>query len=97
MDPSSFLLGDGKFVKDEFAVYGNGVARQGRDKVFAVDPGDLQRGATIGRGASSVVQLALHKPTQTVLALKVCVLLNGRPSCLSNHHAVLLPPPFARS
>ena len=79
-DPTSFLLGDGKFVKDEFAVYGNGVARQGRDKVFAVDPKDLQRGATIGRGASSIVQLALHKPTQTVLALKVGATLVDTPA-----------------
>lgn len=70
-DPTSFVIGEGKFVKDEFAVYSNGVARHGRQKVFAVDPADLQRGAMIGRGVSSVVQLALHKPTQTVLALKV--------------------------
>ena len=37
-----------------------------------VDIDDLKMGPVIGRGSSSLVRRAIHKPSRTQLALKVC-------------------------
>ena len=42
-----------------------------RKKSFTVAPDELELGVVIGRGFSSYVQHAVHKPTGTPLALKV--------------------------
>ena len=69
--PDSYILTDAHFVKDDVAVFGDGVAMKGAGRTFVVQPESLILGEVIGRGASSYVQRATHAPSGTPLALKV--------------------------
>lgn len=69
--PDSYILTDAHFVKDDVAVFGDGVAMKGAGRTFVVQPESLVLGEVIGRGASSYVQRATHAPSGTPLALKV--------------------------
>ena len=62
---------NGVFVKGNVAINETGVAMRDSPKTFTVNPGELKVGELIGRGASSFVQRAVHKPTGIKLALKV--------------------------
>lgn len=59
------------FVKGSIAVSATGVIKRDSGKAFVVDPEQLDFYDVIGRGASSFVQRAIHRPTGTRLALKV--------------------------
>jgi mitogen-activated protein kinase kinase 1 len=69
--PQSYLLHDGVFVKDNVAILPTGVTMKDAPRTFVVDPDALTLGDVLGRGASSYVQAAVHKPTGTPLALKI--------------------------
>lgn len=66
----SYQIDGGNFVKDNVAVLPTGVVMRGRSKAFTVVPDEMELGRVIGRGASSYVQRALHRPTGTHLAIK---------------------------
>jgi len=67
----SYRADDEKFVKGRVAVFKTGVVMKDAPKAFTVDPSTLELHDIVGRGASSVVRRAIHKPTGTPLALKV--------------------------
>ena len=67
----SFRIFNSCFVKDDIAIHSKGVEMRDRKKSFTVAPDELELGVVIGRGFSSYVQHAVHKPTGTPLALKV--------------------------
>lgn len=67
----SFRIFNSCFVKDDIAIHSKGVEMRDRKKSFTVSPEELTLGQVIGRGFSSYVQHAVHKPTGTKLALKV--------------------------
>ncbi len=67
----SFRIFNSCFVKDDIAIHSKGVEMRDRTKSFTVAPDELELGVVIGRGFSSYVQHAVHKPTGTLLALKV--------------------------
>ena len=67
----SYIVRDGVFVKDNVAIMPTGVAMKDAPRTFVVDPESLVLGEVLGRGASSYVQAAVHRPTGTPLALKV--------------------------
>ena len=69
--PPSYILTNAHFVKDDVAVFTDGVAMKGAGRTFVVQPESLVLGEVVGRGASSYVQRAIHGPTGTLLALKV--------------------------
>jgi len=68
---NSYFVDGGAFVKDNVAILPTGVALRDSAKTFVVDPDSMELGDVIGRGASSYVQRAVHRPTGTPLALKV--------------------------
>ncbi len=59
------------FIKGNIAINSSGVAMRDSDRSFTVLYEELEVGPIIGRGASSYVQRATHRPTGTQLALKV--------------------------
>jgi len=67
----SYSLEGGYFVKNNIAVNGTGVAMKDNPKAFTVVPEALELANVIGKGASSYVQRAIHRPSGTQLALKV--------------------------
>ena len=67
----SFRIFNSCFVKDDIAIHSKGVEMRDRKKSFTVSPEELTLGPVIGKGFSSFVQRAVHKPTGTLLALKV--------------------------
>ena len=67
----SFRIFNSCFVKDDIAIHSKGVEMRGQRKSFTVAPEELTLGPIIGKGFSSYVQQAIHKPTGTKLALKV--------------------------
>jgi hypothetical protein len=67
----SFRADADKFVKGRVAVFRTGVVMKDSPKAFSVDPSSLDVYDVVGRGASSVVRRAIHRPTGTPLALKV--------------------------
>ena len=67
----SFIITNAHFVKDDVAVFSDGVAIKDAGRTFIVQPESLVLGEIIGRGASSYVQRAIHSPSGTPLALKV--------------------------
>lgn len=72
----SYILSGGVFVKENVAILPTGVAMKDAPRTFVVDPDALAMGEVLGRGASSYVQAAIHKPTSTPLALKVISLFD---------------------
>lgn len=76
LEPPSYVLKDGIFVKENVAILPTGVAIKDAPKTFVVDPDTLVLGEVLGRGASSYVQAALHRPSGTPLALKVISLFD---------------------
>lgn len=58
-------------MKGDLIINAGGVAMKNNDKTFAVRHEDLTVGPVIGRGCSSCVLRAVHKPTGLQLALKV--------------------------
>ena len=67
----SYRADDDKFVKGRVAVFRTGVIMKDASKAFSVDPSTLELHDVVGRGASSVVRRAIHKPSSTPLALKI--------------------------
>lgn len=59
------------FVKDNLAIHSKGVAKRNTTKTFTVNPADIELREEVGRGASSVVHRARHKPTGTMIVLKI--------------------------
>ena len=59
------------FVKDNLAIHAKGVAKRNTAKTFTVNPADIELREEVGRGASSVVRRARHKPTGTMIVLKI--------------------------
>ncbi len=59
------------FVRGDLQINSCGVAMRDSVKSFSVKVEELDIGPVIGRGCSSYVQRAMHKPTGTMLALKV--------------------------
>lgn len=74
-DPSSlkesFELINDCFKRANIAVTPTGVVREHATKAFTVVPDTIELGQIIGKGASSFVQVGVHTPSQTPLALKV--------------------------
>ena len=66
----SYDIDKDTFVHGDIAVSSNGVYLRNSPKKFQLNPRDLIIGEIIGKGASSIVKQAFHKPTQTYLALK---------------------------
>jgi serine/threonine protein kinase len=71
MFDNSYEVKDGVFIHGDIAISSNGVAMRNNARSFDVRLCDLEVKEVIGRGASSFVRRAIHKPTNTVLALKV--------------------------
>lgn len=67
----SFEIQDGVFIHGDIAISSQGVAMRNSPRSFNVSLDDLDVQEIIGRGASSFVRRAIHKPTNTALALKV--------------------------
>lgn len=67
----SFSLADGNFVSMNIAVTATGVVMRDNPKMFTVVPEALDLMDFLGKGASSYVQRAVHRPSGTQLALKV--------------------------
>ena len=70
-DKPSFQATDSCFVKDNLAIHAKGVAKRNTTKTFTVNPADIEIREEVGRGASSVVHRARHKPTGTMIVLKI--------------------------
>ena len=71
VDPgASFTVDESHFRKGKVRVDVDGVELDGRRRI-GVDPASLDFGDRIGKGASSYVQLAVHRPTGRRLAIKV--------------------------
>jgi serine/threonine protein kinase len=66
-----FQVKDGVFVHGDIAISSHGLAMRNSPRSFDVCLNDLEVKEIIGRGASSFVRRAVHRPTNTVLALKV--------------------------
>lgn len=64
-------MGDDCFVKDDIAIDSTGVAKRNSNKSYTIVSDELELGPYIGKGANSVVRIAQHAPTNTILALKV--------------------------
>lgn len=67
----SYNVEAGVFIKDNIAINATGVFMKDNAKAFTCVPEELVMGDIIGRGSSSYVQRAVHKPSGTPLALKV--------------------------
>eukprot|EP00968_Pinguiococcus_pyrenoidosus_P009195 scaffold719_cov226-Pinguiococcus_pyrenoidosus.AAC.11 len=67
----SFDADEEVFVKDNMAITRTGISMKNNPKVFQVVYEELEIGDNIGRGSSSVVVRALHRPTRTPVALKI--------------------------
>ena len=59
------------FRKGDIQINSTGVVMANSSKSFTVHPDELDIGPMIGKGCSSHVMRATHKPTGTQLALKV--------------------------
>ena len=70
-EEKSFSVENAVFVKNNIAVTATGVAMKDNPKAFTVVPEALELQEVIGKGASSYVQRAIHRPSGTQLALKV--------------------------
>ena len=70
-EEKSYSIDGDYFLKANIAVTATGVAMKGNPKAFTVVPETLLPDAVIGKGASSYVRRAIHKPSGTELALKV--------------------------
>lgn len=70
-DNPSFHATASCFVKDNLAIHAKGVAKRNTAKTFTVNPADIELRQEVGRGASSVVRCARHKPTGTMIVLKI--------------------------
>ncbi|CAK4719076.1 hypothetical protein LEN26_020834 [Aphanomyces euteiches] len=68
---NSYVAGADAYVKGDFAITSTGVVMKGTGRAFTVNPSELEWGETIGRGASGTVVKSRHKPTGTILALKL--------------------------
>jgi len=68
---NSYQAGSEAYVKGDFAITSTGVVMKGAGRAFTVVPSELEWGETIGRGCSSTVVMSRHKPSNTLLALKV--------------------------
>ncbi|OQR92060.1 ser/thr kinase [Achlya hypogyna] len=68
---NSYVAGSGAYVKGDFAITSTGVVMKGTGRAFTVNPAELEWGDTIGQGASGTVRISRHKPTGTVLAMKL--------------------------
>jgi len=67
----SFDMDGETFIKGNLAINSTGVAMRDSPKSFTVVYEELKIGEQIGRGSSSVVHRATHRPTATPLALKI--------------------------
>ena len=67
----SYDVTESVFIKGDLAINRTGVRMRDRAKTFVVDASELEMAQVIGRGSSSYVQHAVHKPTGTQVALKV--------------------------
>ena len=67
----SYDVTESVFIKGDLAINRTGVRMRDRAKTFVVDASELELAQIIGRGSSSYVQHAVHKPTGTQVALKV--------------------------
>jgi len=74
-EPPSFTLSQsGTFVKEDFVINRQGIAAvNGTEvaRVVGLRLQDLEMGEILGKGASSLVRRAVHKPSQTELAVKI--------------------------
>ncbi|OQS07183.1 ser/thr kinase [Thraustotheca clavata] len=68
---NSYVAGSIAYVKGDFAITSTGVVMKGTGRAFTVNPAELEWGDTIGQGASGTVRISKHKPTGTILALKL--------------------------
>ena len=74
MDPPSFTLSQsGTFVKEDFVINRQGIAAVNGNEVarLGLKLSDLEMFEVLGKGASSLVRKARHKPSQTDLAVKI--------------------------
>jgi serine/threonine protein kinase len=60
-----------QFVTEDVTISSTGLKIRGKDLSYNIDPNELEIGEAIGKGSCSVVRKALHRPTGTVVALKV--------------------------
>lgn len=67
----SYIANGDVFIKDDVAINATGIAMRNNPKKFTLQYEELVIGEMIGRGCSSVVLRAVHRPTGTPLALKV--------------------------
>ncbi|RLO05844.1 hypothetical protein DYB28_001735 [Aphanomyces astaci] len=68
---NSYVAGADAYVKGNFAITSTGVVMKGTGRAFTVNPSELDWGDTIGRGASGTVVKSRHRPSGTILALKL--------------------------
>ena len=74
MEPPSFTLSQsGTFVKEDFVINRQGIAAVNGTEVakLGLHLSDLEMLEVLGKGASSLVRKARHRPTQTDLAVKI--------------------------
>jgi len=74
MDPPSFTLSQsGTFVKEDFAINKQGITAVNGNEVarLGLHLADLEMLEVLGKGASSLVRKARHRPSQTDLAVKI--------------------------
>ena len=71
--PSFSLSQSGTFVKEDFVINKSGIAAVNGTPVpqLGVRLGDLEMLEILGKGASSLVRKALHRPSSTMLAVKI--------------------------
>jgi mitogen-activated protein kinase kinase 3 len=67
----SYTLNDEAFVRNDMAILSTGITMRDNTRTYVVDPASLIVGGVLGRGASSYVCGAKHRPTGIPLALKV--------------------------
>lgn len=67
----SFIANGDVFIKDNVAINATGIIMKDNPKTFKLMYDELEIGAMIGRGSTSVVLHGIHGPSSTPLALKV--------------------------
>ncbi|ETW06003.1 STE/STE7/MEK1 protein kinase [Aphanomyces invadans] len=68
---NSYIAGADAYVKGNFAITSTGVVMKGTGRAFTVNPSELDYGEIIGLGASGKVIKSRHRPSDTILALKL--------------------------
>lgn len=74
----SFIANGDVFIKDNVAINSTGIIMKDNPKTFKLIYDELEIGAMIGRGSTSVVLHGIHGPTSTPLALKVINLFDKK-------------------